>query len=232
MSPKILFEDDNILVLDKPAGVTVNRSETTKKDTIQDFLDKKFGNTQDESEFSLRSGLVHRLDKETSGILLIAKKREAFENLKNQFKERETGKTYIALVHGKLKTPEGEINAPVGRLPWNRMRFGVLAGGREAVTRYRVLKNFELNSEPLTLLELNPKTGRTHQIRVHLKHIGHPIFADPLYTGRKVSKNDRKILPRIFLHAERLEFNHPTTGKRLVFKSELPTTLANLIKSL
>ncbi len=232
MNPKILFEDEDILVLDKPAGVTVNRSETTKENTIQDFLDNRFGNANDESEFSLRSGLVHRLDKETSGVILIAKNKDAFENLKNQFKERETGKTYVALVHGMLKTSEGEINAPVGRLPWNRMRFGILAGGREAVTKYKVLKTFEMQGEPLTLLELSPKTGRTHQIRVHLKHIGHPLFADPLYTGRKISKKDRKILPRIFLHAEKLEFKHPTTGERMIIESELPMELGNLVKSL
>lgn len=227
--PKIIFEDEDILVLDKPAGLTVNRSETTKDNTLQDFLDYKYKNPNDNSEFSQRSGIVHRLDKETSGILVVAKNSESFEKLKNQFKERNTKKTYEALVHGNLKTTEGEINAPVGRLPWNRMRFGVLAGGREAVTRYRVIKQLTINDEELTLLELEPHTGRTHQIRVHLKHIGHPVFGDPLYGGRKVSKNDRKILQRVFLHAKKLEFNHPNTGERLSFESELPKELKNLI---
>ncbi len=232
MNPKILFEDSDILILDKPAGLTVNRSETAKGETVQDFLDQKFRNNNDGGEFSLRSGIVHRLDKETSGILMVAKNEESFLKLKNQFKERETKKIYVALVHGQLKTSDGEINAPVGRLPWNRMRFGVLAGGREAITKYKVLKNLKFNKEDLTLLELEPKTGRTHQIRVHLKHIGHPIFSDPLYAGRRVSKGDRKILPRVFLHARILEFDHPGTGKRMVFESGLPIELKNLLESL
>ncbi|HKC14941.1 MAG TPA: RluA family pseudouridine synthase [Patescibacteria group bacterium] len=226
---KAIFEDDDLIVVDKPAGVTVNRSETTKSDTLQDWLDNRFVNPNDKSEFSQRSGIVHRLDKETSGIMVVAKNASSFEKLKNQFKERQTKKTYIALAHGKLKTTEGEINAPVGRLPWNRMRFGVLAGGREAVTKYRVIKNLEINGELMTLLEVEPKTGRTHQIRVHLKHIGHPIFADPLYSGRKVSIADRVKLPRVFLHAKKLEFLHPTTGERMSFESELPKELKDLI---
>src|SRR5258708_9934614 len=162
-------------------------------------------------------------------MLLNSKETQSFQNLKSQIKERKKKKIYIALVHGKLKTKEGEINAPIGRLPWNRMRFGVLAGGREAVTNYSVIKNLNLNSEELTLLELEPKTGRTHQIRVHLKHIGHPIFADPLYSGRKVSIADRVKLPRVFLHAKKLEFLHPTTGERMSFESELPKELKDLI---
>lgn len=227
--PKIIFEDQDILVLDKPSGLTVNRSETAKEGTLQDFLDKRFENPNDGSEFSKRSGIVHRLDKETSGIMVVAKTSDAFENLKNQFKQRETNKTYIALVHGKLKSGEGEINAPLGRLPWNRLRFGVLAGGREAKTFYRAVKILSINNEPLTLLEAQPQTGRTHQIRVHLKHIGHPIFADPLYGGRKVSREDRKILQRVFLHAKNLEFNHPGTGERIKLEAELPQELQQII---
>lgn len=230
MNPKIIFEDKEILVFDKPAGLVVNRSETTKGDTLQDFLDKKLEIESDGSEFAQRSGIVHRLDKETSGVLVVSKNSEAFEKLKFQFKERETKKTYVALVHGILKTSEGQINAPVGRLPWNRMRFGVLAGGREAVTFYKVLQIFE--KKDLTLLELQPKTGRTHQIRVHLKHIGYPIFSDQLYSGRRTSREDRKVLARIFLHAQSLEFNHPVTEERVFFESALPIELSNLLKSL
>lgn len=231
MNIDIIYEDNDLLVINKPAGITVNRSETTKEETIQDFLDEKLKNPNDESEFSKRSGIVHRLDKETSGILVAAKNPTALEKLKNQFKERETKKTYIALVHGKLKTQGGEINAPVGRLPWNRMRFGVLAGGREALTKYKVVSNLSIDNEPLTLLELEPKTGRTHQIRVHLKHIGHPVFGDPLYGGRKVSKIDRKLLQRVFLHAKKLEFNHPATGEKMSFESKLPEELENALAS-
>lgn len=222
---KIIYEDADILVLDKPAGITVNKSETTKGDTLQDWLDKNFKIDVD------RSGIVHRIDKETSGILVIAKNLQSFENLQKQFKERTVKKTYIALVHGKV-LGDGEIKVPVGRLPWNRKRFGVLAGGREAVTKFKVQSlKFKVNNEPMTLLELYPETGRTHQIRVHMKYLNHPIFGDELYAGRKTARNDRKILPRVFLHASKIVFMHPRTGERMEFFSELPNELQNLIEN-
>ncbi|MFH1833271.1 MAG: RluA family pseudouridine synthase [Candidatus Levyibacteriota bacterium] len=176
------------------------------------------------------------MDKETSGILIVAKTPIAFVNLQAQFKERKVKKIYIALVHGKVEPSVGEIVVPVGRLPWNRKRFGVIAGGREAKTKYRVLRtmNYELskNKESLTLLELSPETGRTHQIRVHLKYINHPIFSDPLYGGRKVSRNDRKVLPRVFLHAAKISFFHPKTGELISFESELQKELSDFLKKL
>ncbi len=239
---KILYEDGDILVLDKPAGITVNRSDTTRgEETIQDWVEKwQMANGQwlmdadKESDFYKRSGIVHRIDKETSGILLVAKNLRAFENLQKQFKERVIEKTYLALVHGKVVPETGEISVPVGRLPWNRKRFGVLAGGREAVTRYRVISNFQLSisnkrEEPVSLLELYPKTGRTHQIRVHLKYFNHPIFADFLYAGRKTSRDDRKVLNRVFLHAHKISFMHPVTNKQILLESPLPEELAKII---
>jgi 23S rRNA pseudouridine1911/1915/1917 synthase len=241
---KIIYEDEDFLVIDKPAGITVNRAETTKDEsTIQDFLEERFKgnsnwlNADKESDFYKRAGFVHRIDKETSGALLVAKNAESFLNLQAQFKERVVKKTYVALVHGALKVSEGEIRAPVGRLPWNRQRFGVLAGGKEAVTHYRVISDLRFKisdkqTEPLTLLELNPETGRTHQIRVHLKYINYPIFSDSLYAGRKTSRDDRKFLERIFLHAKTISFLHPKTGKRLEFTSELPTELINFLNSI
>ena len=142
----------------------------------------------------------------------------------------------MALVHGQVEPQEGEISVPVGRLPWNRKRFGVLAGGKEAVTKYKVLAiKYLVNGkqrEPLTLLELYPKTGRTHQIRVHLKYINHPIFGDEFYAGRKTSRDDRKILPRFFLHAKKIIFFHPATGKRVEFESPLPQELQTVLDSL
>ncbi len=231
MTPQIVFEDEDILVLGKPAGITVNRSETTKEETVQDWVEKRIKFENDDSEFYKRSGIAHRIDKETSGLLLIAKNKEAFENLQSQFKSRVVKKTYLALVHGIVKPEVGEINIPVGRLPWNRKRFGVLAGGREAKTNYKVKKILKIGDEDLSLLELCPETGRTHQIRVHLKYINHPIFADSLYAGRKTARNDRKVLPRVFLHAAKILFKHPSTGKTMEFESALPKELGNLVKS-
>ncbi len=261
MEPRIIFEDSEILVLDKPSGMIVNKSDTTKGEyTLQDWVEKylKIRSTKHEIrnkskiqnlnaqndfefrdsnfEFSNRAGIVHRLDKETSGVLLVAKNLEAFTNLQRQFKERKVKKTYIALVHGKVEPTEGEINVAVGRLPWNRKRFGVVAEGREAVTKYKVLsiKYYVLGNknEPLTLLELYPETGRTHQIRVHLKYFNHPIFADPLYAGRKTARNDRKFLPRIFLHASKVSFMHPKTKEMVEFQSAVPDILRLFLKQL
>lgn len=226
-----VFEDDDILVLDKPSGLTVNRSETTKGDTLQDYLEKNFKikiESGDDSDFSKRSGIVHRIDKETSGLLIVAKNKETFENLQKQFKERTVRKTYIALVHGKMQG-KGEINISIGRLPWNRKRFGVLAGGREAKTLYKVLSNFKIKNEDVSLLEVYPQTGRTHQIRVHLKYINHPVFSDELYAGRKMARRDRNILNRLFLHAAKISFAHPVSGKTISFESELPKELKDLI---
>ena len=233
---RIIFEDQDLLVLDKPSGVTVNRSDTTLNETtVQDYAETIFKlNGEDrESEFYKRSGIVHRLDKDTSGVLLIAKNQGAFENLQRQFKEREVSKTYLALVHGIPKPSFGEISTPLGRLPWNRKRFGVLAGGREASTKYEVMaiKYYvsKGRKEPLSLLRVMPRTGRTHQIRVHLKSLGHPIFADELYAGRKVSRDDRRKLSRIFLHAAKISIRHPKTNQEVSFESKLPEDLKHFL---
>jgi len=233
---KIIFEDEELMVVNKPSGLTVNRSDTTKGEkTLQDLIEDegKIGTDSSDQEFLDRSGIVHRLDKETSGALIVAKNSESFHSLQAQFKERKVGKRYIALSHGKVMS-EGEISVPVGRLPWNRKRFGVLAGGREAKTFYKV-KNYYENpktKEILSLLEIEPKTGRTHQIRVHLKYISHPIFGDFLYSGRKTSRDDRKELERVFLHAFEISFDHPKTLERLTFESALPQELLGLLEKL
>nr|MBP6913674.1 RluA family pseudouridine synthase [Candidatus Levybacteria bacterium] len=224
MNIKIIFEDNNLLVVNKPAHVIVNRADTAKGSlTLQDWVEEYSGVLKDVlsvqekekfmingynkyDEFISRSGIVHRLDKETSGIILIAKNVETFMKLQEKFKTHDVVKTYLALVHGKLDSPEGEIKEPIGRLPWNRTRFGVLQEGRDAYTHYKVLEEKKYMGECLTLVEVHPKTGRTHQIRVHFQHINHPIFADVLYAGRKTARNDRKLLSRHFLHAGRIEF--------------------------
>lgn len=225
MDPKILFEDDEILVLNKPSGWITNDAETTKdQPTVQAWLRRSFNFPIFEFE-NLRNGIVHRLDKETSGLLLVAKTVDAFEELQRQFKSREVEKTYTALAHGRLEPGEGKIEATVGRLPWRRDRFGVLPGGREATTEYKVLASYTWQDGEYSLVELKPKTGRTHQIRIHLKHIGHAIVADQFYAGRKTSRKDRKWCPRLFLHASGISFTHPKTKKSLTFKSELPSDL-------
>ena len=229
MDPKIIFEDEEILVLDKSSGWITNDAETTKdQPTIQGWLRRSF--TFPIFSFQeLRNGIVHRLDKETSGILLVAKTKKAFEELQRQFKSREVQKTYTALAHGAPEPPRGEISAPLGRLSWRRDRFGVLPGGREASTEYKVITNYTLKTDSFSLLELFPKTGRTHQIRVHLKHLGHPIVSDEFYAGRKTARKDRKWCPRLFLHASGITFSHPITKKLLKFNSKLPQDLASAL---
>ncbi len=240
MEPQIIFEDDYILVIDKPSGMVVNKAETTKEgETVQEWAENKLKTqnpkleTNDASaDFYNRGGIVHRLDKETSGLLLIAKTPEAFVNLQTQFKNRQVKKKYLALVHGKVIPEEGVINASVGRLPWNRERFGVLPGGREAVTRYKVLSIKYKGTEPMSLLEVSPETGRTHQIRIHLKYIGFPIVGDTFYAGRKQARDDRKFCPRVFLHAAGIKFSHPVTNKELEFLSPLPTDLEAVLQNI
>lgn len=227
---KVIFEDESLLVLDKPARVVVNRAKTTKDETIQDWLegylklkDRGIGD---------RAGIVHRLDKETSGALVVAKTKEVFENLQAQFKARKVKKEYTALVHGKVEIKTGTIEVPVGRLPWNRERFGVLPGGRAAETKYRVKEYYKKGGEDFSLLILKPKTGRTHQIRIHLKYLGYPIVSDTFYTGRKRARADRQWCPRLFLHAAKIVFNHPVNKKRVEHTSELPRELSACLRKL
>lgn len=260
MTPSIIFEDETLLVINKPAGLVVNRAETTRgKETVEEWSEKKLKienekrKITDQNEkfedFYERVGIVHRLDKETSGLLLIAKTPEAFAHLQAQFKNRQVKKKYLALVHGQVVPAEGEIKAPVGRLPWRRERFGVIPGGREAVTKYRRLSVFryqfsdsgssagqsasQRDRRPITeysLLELSPLTGRTHQIRVHLKYLGCPIVGDSFYAGRKQARQDRQVCPRMFLHASYLAFQHPKTSNWLEFNSALPDDLVDVLK--
>jgi len=239
MNITTLYEDEDFLVIDKPAGIVVNKSiTTTNLQTVQEWAEKKLdisGNKQaDISDFYNRGGIVHRLDKETSGILIIAKNVKAFDAIQKQFKDRFVKKTYIALAHGKITPETGEINVPVGRLPWSRKQFGIFPGGRESKTLYKVLMFFldKTTKEQLTLVELHPQSGRTHQIRVHLKYIGHPIFSDFLYAGRKTARRDRKVLERVFLHASNISFMHPVTGKEVSFESPLPKELKEFLQTL
>jgi len=362
---QIIFEDDQILVINKPAGMVVNRAESVKGWTMQDWLEERetppnlpfrkgegsplfvkegvrgsSTNNWDEVNralFHQRSGIVHRLDKETSGVLVIAKTPDAYVELLRQFRERTVEKTYWTLVHGEVKLKakseklkidrdkelgiKGEnsefslltslkagiqnsedtkeilkqvqdddplkkletrnlkletmddwqvIDEPVGRLPWNRKRFGVLPGGRKAVTEYRVLRVipsdpdnhrgnrgislrkegavdslrnssssarqksglFTPRNDSYSLLELRPKTGRTHQIRVHMKQIGHPVVGDELYAGRKTARADRRWCPRLWLHARSLEIIHPSTKEKMKFEAEFDGELQKALNLL
>jgi len=233
MEPKIIFEDETIIVLDKPAGWIVNEAITTKgQQVLQTWLNRRQYPLAGSIEY--RSGIVHRLDKETSGILLVAKTPEAYLNLQAQFKSRGVEKTYLALTHGEVMPKEGEVKVPLGRLPWRRDRFGVLAGGREAVTKWRTIKNWQsgIREGKLTLLELKPKTGRTHQIRIHLKYIGHPIVGDEFYAGRKISRKDRLWCPRLFLHAQSITFLHPKKNILVTYTSPLADDLKQVLENL
>lgn len=233
IDPQIIFEDESILIINKPSGWVVNNAKTVKNTpTIQTWVRE----TQDfeiSNSDEYRSGIVHRLDKETSGVLILAKKKKAFENIQKQFKTRKVKKTYIALLHDKLVPGKGEINVPVGRLPWRKDRFGVLAGGRQSQTSYKVIKYLENNKNDVySLTEFYPKTGRTHQIRIHSKHLHHPIVSDEFYAGRKRSRSDRQWCPRMFLHAYKINFLHPETRARVEYKAELHEDLQKSLEKL
>ncbi len=248
----IIYEDDSILVIDKETGIVVNRAETINDKTLQDQLSDYFhlGSSLGIGE---RAGIVHRLDRETSGLMVVAKTKSAFGNLQKQFKERKVKKEYAALCHGVVVDDWGEINAPIGRVG-SFGKFGVVAGGRESKTEFMVenrykIKNdifekitreenknrknyFKNHARDYTLLTLRPKTGRTHQIRVHLKSIGHPVVSDLIYTPAKLLKFDLNWCLRLFLHAKSLEFINPATKKPIFFESDLPKDLKGAMLNL
>lgn len=217
--PRIIYEDESLVVVDKPAGWVVNKSDTAKGRTIQEW----HGIGEGVGEFYDKGGVVHRLDKDTSGVMVLAKDLEAYEGLKRQFLERKTVKKYVALVHGVLKEKEGVISTPIERMGQKFVVGKDLS--RTAITEWKVIREFENYS----LVELMPRTGRTHQLRVHLQHMGHPIVSDPIYGWRKSLKEDRKWCPRLFLHARYLEFEHPMNGERVNFEAELPGELKSAL---
>ena len=217
----IIYEDDDLLVVDKPAGMTVHPAPGHPGHTLVNAILSHYPHLADISD-SLRPGIVHRLDKDTSGLMLVAKNRAAQANLVNQFKARSIVKAYLALVKGKLTPESGIIEAAIGRDPRNRQRMAVVSRGREARTEYRVIKYIG----DYTLLEVTPETGRTHQIRVHLAAIGYPVVGDPVYGVKS------PYLSRQFLHACRLGFKLPSTGEYVEFTSELPPDLAQALKDI
>ncbi len=225
---KIIYDDDDILAVNKPAGLLVHCAENSKEPTLVDWLVKNYPEIKNIGEDSMRPGIVHRLDKDTSGVLLVAKNQKTFEYLKSQFQSRKIKKKYLALIYGNLKDKEGVIELPIGKSKSDfRKKSTQKAIGkiREAVTEYKVIKRFSGH----TLIEVYPKTGRTHQIRVHLKAIGYPIICDKLYGFKK--QECPFGLNRQFLHANSLEFNLPAGG-RIKLEADLPDDLQNVLNML
>jgi 23S rRNA pseudouridine1911/1915/1917 synthase len=222
----VLYEDADLLVIDKPAGMVVHPAAGNWHGTLVNAV---LHHAPDLAGVggARRPGIVHRLDKDTSGLIVVAKNDLAHRALQSQFKAREVEKTYLALVSGAMTPETGEIDAPIGRDPRDRKRMAVvsLARGRASLTRYETLEQYRIpaSGERFTLLACHPLTGRTHQIRVHLAHIHHPIAGDPLYGSR------RKLpfaCPRLFLHAHRLRFRLPATGESVEFTAPLAPELA------
>ena len=217
----IIYEDDDLLVVDKPAGLTVHPAPGHPSHTLINAILSHFPHLADIGD-SLRPGVVHRLDKDTSGVMLVAKNSVAQANLAEQFKTHTVAKAYLVLVKGHLTPENGIIEAAIGRDPRNRKRMAVVTRGREARTEYQVVKYIG----NCTLLEVRPETGRTHQIRVHLSAIGYPVVADPVYGVKSAH------LSRQFLHASRLGFKLPSTGEYIEFTSDLPPDLEQALKDI
>lgn len=217
---KIVYEDSDILVIDKEEGMVVHPTLDHPSGTVVNAL-LYYLKLPSENLEDLRPGIVHRLDKGTSGLLVIAKNSRSLEKLKDQFKTRKIKKKYIALVKGKVEPRGGDIEKPIGRHPTNRKKFAVQEDGKEAQTYYNVIEYIGGKREGFSLVEVSPKTGRTHQIRVHMSSLGYPIVGDRLYGGKPAT--------RIFLHASSLEFSHPTTGKLVLFESPLPKNLEEIL---
>ncbi len=215
---KIIYEDEDVLVVDKPAGLAVHPAPGHPSHTLVNAVLNYLPSLAGEDD-SLRPGIVHRLDKDTSGLILIAKNRVSQANLSAQFKNRVVKKAYLALVKGKLTPEQGIIEAAIGRDRHHRQRMAVVTKGREARTEYRVIRYYGNH----TLLEIKPETGRTHQIRVHLAAIGFPVVGDVAY-GLKSPR-----FPRQFLHAGKIAFRLPSTGDFVEFESPLPPDLTQVL---
>ena len=230
----IVFEDDDLIVVNKPAGMVVHPAAGADAGTLANALAYHFAQLSNTAG-AARPGIVHRLDKGTSGLLVAAKTESAHENLADQFRSREVFKSYVALVHGHVEKKTDQIDQPIARDPRNRIRMAVVRGGRPALSIYRVRKRFER----FTLLEIELKTGRTHQIRVHLAWLKNPVVGDDVYGGgRDKTVNDAQVraqisrLGRQFLHAEQLGFRHPRTGKEVRFSAQTPDDLRHLLEIL
>ena len=230
----IIHEDEEVVVVNKPSGLVVHPASGVPSGTLANALAFHFTQLPERGG-ALRPGIVHRLDRDTSGAIVVAKTARAHENLSDQFRARTVFKSYVALVHGVTKEEKGKVEEPLARDPRNRTRMAVVRGGRAALSLWRVRRHYER----LTLLDVQIKTGRTHQIRVHLAWAKHPVVGDETYGGgRDKTIPDPALRARVsalgrqFLHAERLGFHHPTTGEWLAFTAPLPAELSEFLETL
>lgn len=240
MEIPIVYEDKNLLVINKPAGLIVHpKNATDTQESVVSWLTKEYPGIENVGEpfiasgtESLRAGIVHRLDKDTSGLLVIAKNNDSFYYLKSLFQTRKIQKHYYALVYGRPKEGHGVIDAPMGRVGLKRtikLDGKKLIDGKNAITEWSIIKHYPLLANGYSLLDVAPKTGRTHQIRVHLQSIGCPIAGDPIYGPKGWQKPAG--LTRLFLHAYKLEFT-TQEGKSLVIEAELPEDLQKVLSML
>lgn len=214
---RIIFENEDFLVVDKPTGMTTTKEKKGEEGTLEDYLREIRPNNL------LRNGIIHRLDKGTSGMVVVAKTESAWENLRDQFKKRKVAKKYYCLVGGETSS-DGTIDWPIERSKYSFGKFGVGVDGKYAITEFKLISKYQRDGKIYSLLEVNLKTGRTHQIRVHLSHLRWPLVGDKLYGG------EVRELKRPFLHAFELEINDPKTGERLKFNSELAKDLQEHLK--
>ncbi|MBI4332491.1 MAG: RluA family pseudouridine synthase [Chloroflexi bacterium] len=221
LSLDIVYEDDDLLVINKPAGLTVHPGPGHAADTLVNAVLYHCPNLPG-IKGAVRPGVVHRLDKDTSGLIIFARNDRALAHLQQQFKSRKVKKEYLALVRGALSPPRGTIQGPIGRDPVHRQRMAVVAGGREASTAYEAVRYLD----NYTLALVRPETGRTHQIRVHLATAGHPVAGDAVYGGAS------PLVPRLFLHAAAVRFRLPSTGEIREFRAELPADLKAVLDRL
>lgn len=219
---EILYEDQDVAVINKPQGMVVHPSAGHPNGTLVNALLYHLSELSSINDV-IRPGIVHRIDKDTSGLLMIAKNDRAHESLAKQLKDKTSLRKYIALVHGVIPHDKGVINAPIGRSKVDRKMQAVIEDGKSAVTHFQVLERFD----QFTLVELQLETGRTHQIRVHMKYIGYPLAGDPVYGPKKTLPGKGQ-----FLHAQVLGFTHPVSGKELVFEAPIPEDFKKTLKKL
>lgn len=217
----IVYEDDDVIVVNKPQGMVVHPSPGHPDHTLVNALLYHSPLSTINGEY--RPGIVHRIDKDTSGLLMVAKNDAAHKFLSQQLKEQKNLRKYVALVHGRINEDSGVVNAPIGRSPKDRKKQAIVPDGRNAVTHFKVLERFS----DYTLVACRLETGRTHQIRVHMKYIGHPIVGDPLYGPRKTIVGNGQ-----FLHAQELGFQHPKTNELMIFSAPLPEIFERTLNNL